>query len=361
MIYGPDLIKYTQSTWDDLILGKKEIVFSRISPQQKVEIVKNLQRLGEIVIVTGDGVNDAIALKKANIGVAMGEGGSDVAREAADVIFIDDNFASIIHAIEEGRRLFDNLKKSIVYTVTHGNVEVLPVLLNIAIDMPLGLTSLQILAIDLGTELGPAVAMAYEYVEDDIMTRPPRNTRTEKLVSGRTLAYAYLEASMVEICFCLLGYFTAFWRAGIYGNELSGLSNDNFTGGSNHEWVNRNGDVFTSGQQNEILRTAQTAYFTTLVMSQFAHIWFCRTRQKSVFKHGFRNIVCNYGVCLEIMILIIIVYIPAMQPVFSTTQIDGVYWTMWIGSFLCFLVFNETRKWWTRKYTTGKVAKYLLW
>ena len=291
----------------------------------------------------------------------MGEGGSDVAREAADVIFIDDNFASIIYAIEEGRRLFDNLKKSIVYTVTHGNVEVFPVLLNIAIDMPLGLTSLQILSRDLGTELGPAISMAYEYAEDDIMTRPPRNTRTEKLVSGRTMAYAYLEASLIEICFCLLAYFTAFWRAGIYGDELSGIAKDNFTGDANYLWVNRNGDIFSSDQQNEILRTAQTAYYTTLVMSQFAHIWFCRTRQKSIFKHGFRNTVCNYGVCLEITILIIVVYIPAMQPVFHMTDIDGVYWTMWIGSLLCFLVFNETRKWWTRKYMTGKVAKYLMW
>lgn len=361
VIYGPDLLKYTESMWDDLILGKKEIVFSRISPQQKVEIVKNLQRLNEIVIVTGDGVNDAIALKKANIGVAMGEGGSDVAREAADVIFIDDNFASIVHAIEEGRRLFDNLKKSIVYTVTHGNVEVLPVLLNIAIDMPLGMTSLQILAMDLGTELGPAISMSYEYAEDDIMNRPPRNVRTEKLVSGRTLAYAYLQASWIEICFCLLAYFSAFWDAGISGDELSGIANDNFNESPSGPWISRNGDVFSTDRQVQILHTAQCAYFVTLVMSQFCHIWFCRTRQKSIFSHGFRNVVCNYGVLLEITILMIIVFIPAMQPVFNTVTLDGIYWTQWIGSLICFFVFHETRKWWTRKYPNGKVAKYLLW
>ena len=347
--------------WDDMILGKKEIVFSRISPQQKVEIVKNLQRLGEIVIVTGDGVNDAIALKKADIGVAMGEGGSDVAREAADVIFIDDNFASIIHAIEEGRRLFDNLKKSIVYTVTHGNVEVLPVLLNIAIDMPLGLTSLQILSIDLGTELGPAIAMSYEYVEDDIMTRPPRNTRTDRLVSGRTLAYAYLEASWIEICFCLINYFSVFWYYNISGNEISGVAIDNFTGNTNTLWVSREGETFDSDKQNEILQTAQCAYYVTLVMGQFCHIWFCRTRQKSIFTHGFKNTVCNYGCILEITILMLVVWIPAMQPVFSTMNLNGRFWTPWIGTLITLFVFNESRKWWTRKYPTGKIAQYFLW
>ena len=201
VIYGPDLLKYTLDDWNKVLLGKKEIVFSRISPQQKVEIVQHLQRLKEIVIVTGDGVNDAIALKKADIGVAMGDGGSDVAREAADVVFMDGNFASIIKGIEEGRKLYDNVKKSLVYTVSHLIVEVVPVVLNIAFLMPLGLTSLQILSIDLGTELGPAIAMAYEYSEDDIMERPPRNTKVDKLSSKVTLSYAYLQASWIETCF----------------------------------------------------------------------------------------------------------------------------------------------------------------
>ena len=347
--------------WDDLILTKKEIVFSRISPQQKVEIVKNLQRLGEIVIVTGDGVNDAIALKKANIGVAMGEGGSDVAREAADVIFMDDNFASIVEAVSEGRRLFDNLKKSIVYTVTHGNVEVLPSLLNIAIDMPLAITSLQILSIDLGTELGPAISMSHEYAEDDLMTRKPRNIHTEKLVSYSTLSYPYIFASFIEICFCLIAYFTAFWEAGILSDELSGIAVENFTGQSNNLWMARGGEMFTSDQQNYILVNSECAYYITLVMSQFSHIWFCRTRQKSIFTHGFRNVVCNYGVLCEIFIVTIVVYVPAFHSTFSTFPIGGMYWTMWIGSLIFLGTFNETRKYYTRKYPEHRVSKMFMW
>jgi len=347
--------------WDDLILLKKEIVFTRISPQQKVEIVKNLQRLGEIVIFIGDGNNDAIALKKANIGVAMGENGSDVARGAADVIFMDDNFASIVEAISEGRRLFDNLKKSIVYTLTHGNVEVLPSLLSIAIDMPLAITSMQILSIDLGTEIGPAISMSHEYAEDDLMTRKPRNIHTEKIVSLSTLGYPYLTASVIEIWFCMIAYFTALWEEGILSYELNGIAEANLTITANNDWVARNGEEFNSDRQNSILRNSQTAYYITLVMSQFAHIWFCRTRQKSIFHHGFRNMVCHYGACLEIFIVTIVVYVPAFHNAFSTMQIGGMYWTMWIGSLICLGTFNETRKYFTRKYPDSKVSKLFMW
>ena len=361
VIYGPDLLKYTVDDWNNVLLRKKEIVFSRISPQQKVEIVEHLQRLKEIVIVTGDGVNDAIALKKADIGVAMGEGGSDVAREAADVVFMDGNFASIVQGIEEGRKLYDNVKKSLVYTVTHLNVEVVPSLLNIGAFMPLGLTSLQILAIDLGTELGPAIAMAYEYSEDDIMERPPRDTKNDKLCSFRTLSYAYLQASWIEVCFALIAYFSVFWKYGIMANELSGIVNTNFSDSSNNDFVTRSGQLYNSDQQNNILHECQTAYFLTIVMSQFAHIWFCRTRQKSVFSHGFRNAVCNYGVLLELAILVIVIYIPAFQPVFNTMTIEGKFWTPWIGSLIGLFLLNEVRKYWTRKYPKGKIAKYMLW
>ena len=361
VIYGPDLLKYTLDDWNKVLLGKKEIVFSRISPQQKVEIVQHLQRLKEIVIVTGDGVNDAIALKKADIGVAMGDGGSDVAREAADVVFMDGNFASIIKGIEEGRKLYDNVKKSLVYTVSHLIVEVVPVVLNIAFLMPLGLTSLQILSIDLGTELGPAIAMAYEYSEDDIMDRPPRNTKVDKLSSKVTLSYAYLQASWIETCFALIAYFAVFWKYGIHGNELAGIADNNFTDSANNDWVSREGTHFSSDEQNLILHECQTAYYVTLVMSQFIHIWFCRTRQKSLFSHGFRNAVCNYGVLLELAILLIIVYVPAFQPVFNTMNLEGRFWTPWFGSFFSLLALNEGRKYWTRKYPKGKIAKYLLW
>ena len=139
VVSGQELLTFTDDDWKALILSKRELVFARISPQQKVEIVENLQKMKEVVIVTGDGVNDAIALKKADIGVAMGKGGTDVAKEAAEVIFIDDNFESIVSGIKEGRTLFDNLKKTIIYTLTHCILELAPILLNVAVGLPLGL------------------------------------------------------------------------------------------------------------------------------------------------------------------------------------------------------------------------------
>lgn len=145
----------TNEDWDK-VLCKDELVFARTTPQQKLKIVENFQRRGEIVAVTGDGVNDAPALRKADIGVAMGNpDSSEVAREAASVVLMDDNFASLVSAIREGRVLYDNLKKTIAYTLAHIPPETFPVILALAFGMPLGLGSLLVLSIDLITEQVP--------------------------------------------------------------------------------------------------------------------------------------------------------------------------------------------------------------
>lgn len=219
-MYGPSMPSMTEAQWQDLVENKTEIVFARISPIQKVEIVERFQNNGEIVAVTGDGVNDAIALKKANIGIAMGIGGNDVAKEAADVIFMDDNFASVIVGVEEGRLLFDNLKKTIAYTLTHLIPEVIPILMNLALGYPLGLNSLLILTIDLGTELAPSIALAFESAESDIMNRPPRNAKTDRLVSRTLLSYSYLIAGVINIVFCLVNFFLVFIKNDINVSDL---------------------------------------------------------------------------------------------------------------------------------------------
>lgn len=148
IVHGKTLPSLTETDWTNL-LSKQEVVFARTTPEQKLQIVTQLQRLGHIVAVTGDGVNDSPALKKADIGLAMGIMGSDVARDAADVILMDDDFSSIVDGIRYGRAIFDNLSKTIAYTITHLIPEAIPVLLNIAFDFPAALGSLAILAIDL--------------------------------------------------------------------------------------------------------------------------------------------------------------------------------------------------------------------
>ena len=174
VVHGGELKDLGEDALDDILLYHNEIVFARTSPQQKLIIVEGCQRMGAIVAVTGDGVNDSPALKKADIGVAMGIAGSDVSKQAADMILLDDNFASIVTGVEEGRLIFDNLKKSIAYTLTSNIPEISPFLLFILADIPLPLGTVTILCIDLGTDMVPAISMAYEEAESDIMKRMPR-------------------------------------------------------------------------------------------------------------------------------------------------------------------------------------------
>ncbi|KAE9013146.1 Sodium/potassium-transporting ATPase subunit alpha [Phytophthora fragariae] len=182
----------------DRILDHRQIVFARTSPQQKLIIVENCQRRKEIVAVTGDGVNDSPALKKADIGIAMGIMGSAVSKEAADMILLDDNFASIVCGVEEGRIIFDNLKKSIAYALAANIPELVPFLLYATVRLPLPLTTVLMLLICLGTDMVPSIAMAYEGAESDIMLRAPRNAETEHLVTKKLIFFAYAIVGMIE-------------------------------------------------------------------------------------------------------------------------------------------------------------------
>merc|ERR1711884_15682 len=188
VVHGGEIKDMGEKQIDEILMYHTEIVFARTSPQQKLIIVEGCQRMGAIVAVTGDGVNDSPALKKADIGVAMGIAGSDVSKQAADMILLDDNFASIVTGVEEGRLIFDNLKKSIAYTLTSNIPEISPFLIFILADIPLPLGTVTILCIDLGTDMVPAISMAYEKAESDIMKRPPRNPFTDKLVNERLIS-----------------------------------------------------------------------------------------------------------------------------------------------------------------------------
>merc|ERR1712029_215694 len=166
VVNGGELKDIKPEELDEILMYHSEIVFARTSPQQKLIIVEGCQRMGAIVAVTGDGVNDSPALKKADIGVAMGIAGSDVSKQAADMILLDDNFASIVTGVEEGRLIFDNLRKSIAYTLTSNIPEITPFLLFLSLSIPLPLGTITILAIDLGTDMVPAISLAYEKASD---------------------------------------------------------------------------------------------------------------------------------------------------------------------------------------------------
>ncbi|GLC38270.1 hypothetical protein PLESTM_000706100 [Pleodorina starrii] len=198
-----------EAAWDDILLRNQQIVFARVTPAHKLLIVENNQRLKQVVAVTGDGVNDAPALKKADIGISMGIAGKDVSKEAADMILMDDNFASIVNGVEEGRLIFDNLKKSICYTLTSKVPELSPFLLWVIAGIPLATTTILILAIDLGTDMVPAISFAYETREADIMSRAPRDAHNDHLVNLKLLLFTYLHIGVMQALAGWFGFFVA--------------------------------------------------------------------------------------------------------------------------------------------------------
>ena len=203
-------------------LKKPQIVFARTSPAQKLYIVKGCQRLGYTVAVTGDGVNDSPAIKQADIGIAMGITGSDVAKDSADMVLLNDDFSAIVLGIEEGRKIFDNLKKSICYTLSSNIPELIPFLMFIILAIPLPLSTVLILCVDIGTDIFPAVSFAYEDSELDIMTRMPRAPH-EHLVSKKLMGVAYLQMGLIQTCGGFLTFFLVMNDFGFTPGSLIGL------------------------------------------------------------------------------------------------------------------------------------------
>uniref|UniRef100_A0A8C6XUB8 Sodium/potassium-transporting ATPase subunit alpha n=1 Tax=Naja naja TaxID=35670 RepID=A0A8C6XUB8_NAJNA len=294
VIHGTDLKDMPMEQIDEILQNHTEIVFARTSPQQKLIIVEGCQRQGAIVAVTGDGVNDSPALKKADIGVAMGIAGSDVSKQAADMILLDDNFASIVTGVEEGRLIFDNLKKSIAYTLTSNIPEITPFLLFIMANIPLPLGTITILCIDLGTDMVPAISLAYEAAESDIMKRQPRNPRTDKLVNERLISMAYGQIGESGAgSGRFFSYFVILAENGFLPSVLVGIRL-NWDDRTVNDLEDSYGQQWTYEQRKVVEFTCHTAFFVSIVVVQWADLIICKTRRNSVFQQGMR-----YGGCWE--------------------------------------------------------------
>nr|XP_032800915.1 sodium/potassium-transporting ATPase subunit alpha-3 isoform X1 [Petromyzon marinus]XP_032800916.1 sodium/potassium-transporting ATPase subunit alpha-3 isoform X2 [Petromyzon marinus]XP_032800917.1 sodium/potassium-transporting ATPase subunit alpha-3 isoform X3 [Petromyzon marinus]XP_032800918.1 sodium/potassium-transporting ATPase subunit alpha-3 isoform X4 [Petromyzon marinus]XP_032800919.1 sodium/potassium-transporting ATPase subunit alpha-3 isoform X5 [Petromyzon marinus] len=298
VVHGTDLKELSQDQIDEILKNHTEIVFARTSPQQKLIIVEGCQRQGAIVAVTGDGVNDSPALKKADIGVAMGIAGSDVSKQAADMILLDDNFASIVTGVEEGRLIFDNLKKSIAYTLTSNIPEITPFLFFIIANIPLPLGTVTILCIDLGTDMVPAISLAYEAAESDIMKRQPRNPRVDKLVNERLISIAYGQIGMIQALGGFFAYFVILTENGFLPADLLGIR---------LQWDNKHvndltdsyGQEWTYEQRKLVEYTCHTAFFVSIVVVQWADLIVCKTRRNSVFQQGMKNKILVFGLFCE--------------------------------------------------------------
>merc|ERR1711962_1142499 len=312
VIHGGEIKDLSEKQLDEVLMYHSEIVFARTSPQQKLIIVEGCQRMGAIVAVTGDGVNDSPALKKADIGVAMGLAGSDVSKQAADMILLDDNFASIVTGVEEGRLIFDNLKKSIAYTLTSNIPEISPFLLFILADVPLPLGTVTILCIDLGTDMVPAISMAYEQAESDIMKRPPRNPFTDKLVNERLISMAFGPAGVVPASPSFFVYFVIMCENGFWPSRLLGLRRP-WDSQAVNDLEDSYGQEWTYRDRKILEYTCHTAFFVSIIVVQWADLIICKTRKLSVFQQGMKNWFMNFGLVFETLLAAILSYTPGMD------------------------------------------------
>ncbi len=305
-------------------LRDEQVVFARIAPDQKLTIVEGFKELGEVVAVTGDGVNDAPALKRADIGVAMGQRGTDVAKEASDIILLDDNFATIVKAVEEGRAVYDNIKKFITYILTSNIPEILPFIAYVLLPIPLPITVVQILAIDLITDILPAIGLGNEPPEKDVMLRPPRRP-DERLVSYRTFVRSYGIIGPAEAALSFLVFFLLLGAGGWQWAEPLPT------------------DTLLYGQ-------ATGGFLATIIFCQIGNVLACRTNRQSALPYLLRmNLWIWAGLLVEALFILSILYIPAFHRFFTTGPLP-----LWVWGFILlapWLIFaiEELRKWLVRR------------
>merc|ERR1719464_1841659 len=352
VFHGGELKDISEKALDEILMYHTEIVFARTSPQQKLIIVEGCQRMGRIVAVTGDGVNDSPALKKADIGVAMGIAGSDVSKQAADMILLDDNFASIVTGVEEGRLIFDNLKKSIAYTLTSNIPEISPFLAFIVTGIPLPLGTVTILCIDLGTDLLPAISLAYEQAETDIMKRQPRNPFTDKLVNERLISMAYGQIGMIQMSAGFFVYFVILAENGFWPSKLFGLRKE-WDSIAVNDLEDSYGQEWTYKNRKSLEYPCHTAFFVSIVIVQWADLIICKTRKLSVFQQGMKNWIMNFGLIFETLLACFLSYTPGMDKGLRMYPLKFCWWLPAIPFSILIFCYDEFRKLLLRRLPPG--------
>ncbi|MCW3999664.1 MAG: cation-transporting P-type ATPase [Candidatus Bathyarchaeota archaeon] len=310
---------------------KGNVIFARVSPEQKLRIVKLLKKSAEIVAVTGDGANDAPSLKEADIGVAMGASGTDVAREAADIVLLNDSFASIVKAVESGRAIYENIRKFIVYVFSHNMAELIPyvifaVLSTSVFAIPLPLLVVQILVIDLAIDVIPSLALSREPPEAGIMEEPPRSVK-ERLFTGKVFARSLYIGSIIAVGAlygCLSTWMMGGWQ---FGMPLAA-----------------NDPLYIHGV---------TMTFAGIVVAQAGNVLACRTSKQSIFRASLaKNKWIIWGIIAQLSILAVLVYVPLLQGVFGTTGLNLMDWLYLLLLPLAVVFAEEIRKLVVRKFFT---------
>jgi sodium/potassium-transporting ATPase subunit alpha len=325
IVHGGELNHMSDEDVDNILTGYEEIVFARTSPTQKLRIVEGCMRAGWVVAVTGDGVNDAPALRRANIGVAMGITGSDVSKQAADMILLDDNFASIVTGVEE------------------------------VANVPLPLGTITILCIDLGTDLIPAISLAYEKPESNIMERPPRDPLRDKLVNNRLINMAYGQIGIIQAMAGFFTYFVIMGQNGFLPQDLfflrklwdkhSTLLGDSY------------GQEWSYWERKQLEYTCHTGFFISIVIVQWADLVICKTRLNSIVHQGMKNYYLEFGLITETCLGVFLAYCPGLEGALRMYGLRGEWWCLAIGFSIVIFVYDETRKWLIRRHPNGWLVK----
>jgi calcium-translocating P-type ATPase len=318
VVQGAALRKTTPAELQ-IALDAPEILFTRVTAEQKMRVVEALKAKGHVVAVTGDGVNDAPALRTAHIGIAMGLSGTDVAKEAADVVLLDDNFASIVNAIEEGRAVFDNIRKFLAYILTSNIPELVPYLAHVLARIPLPLTVIQILAVDLGTDMLPALALGAERPHREVMRRPPRPAG-ERLLNGPLLARAYLWLGMLQAAAAMAAFLLVLRASGWQWGEMP-------------------------ARLDPAYLEATTACLAAIVVAQVVNVFLCRHPHEPALPFRYAdNPLLVAGIAFEVALILAIVYTPAGNAAFGTRPLGPETWLAMVAMALAIGLLEEARK-----------------
>jgi len=319
IITGAELDDMSEEALTGSLAG--DVIFARATPEHKLRVVGAYQNAGYVVAVTGDGVNDAPSLKRADIGVAMGVSGTDVAKESADMILLDDNFASIVNAIEEGRTVYANIRRFAIYVFNSNMAEAVPFVLMLFSRgaVPLPLTIMQVLSIDLGTDMVPALALGAEPPESGVMRRPPRSL-AEPLLSWQVFARALLWYGLIESFAAISGYFFLNWL---------------------HGWP----VLPLAAEGTPVYRMATTMTLAGVVVTQVGAVFGCRSDRTSLLQLGFfTNKLVIWGIACELILLLLIVYVPVLQGIFNTGALGLREWAFAFAWTPIIIVLDELRK-----------------
>ncbi len=323
VITGNELDRIKDSTLKKYL--SQDIIFARVAPEQKYRIVTNCQAMGNVVAATGDGVNDAPALKKADIGIAMGQTGTDVSKDSANMILTNDNFASIVSAIEEGRTVYSNIQKFLLYILNSNLPEAVPSALFLFSKgvIPLALTIMQILFVDLGTDMLPALGLGSEVPEPGTMSQPPRK-RSSHLLSKHVFKMAFLWYGLIASCISVFFYFLVNYQ--------------------------NNWPQVPLANSGSIYIKATTMTLAAIIFCQIAAVLNCRTKIVSVFKVGFfKNHQIWFGIIFEIFLLALISYLPYIQTLFHMEPISINEWAYLFLIPIPIFLIEELRKFFVRR------------